>query len=126
MVPHILQVAYYPNLKETRAKILEAAGYRVTSVLVNHDAVKLNRRLMKTADLVLVGFSGPKAAREAVVRWIKRHYADLPVVVQVKEWEKFPEADATASLQDPSFWLAAIANILKTTAKAAPSRRFSR
>ena len=32
MAAHILQVAYYDTLRELRVKMLEAAGYQVTSV----------------------------------------------------------------------------------------------
>ena len=38
MAAHILQVAYYDTLQEVRAKMLEAAGYQVTSVLGNDKA----------------------------------------------------------------------------------------
>jgi hypothetical protein len=60
MAAHILQVAYqvayYDSLREIRAKMLEAAG---TSVLGNDKAVGLNKAVIATADLVMVGFSTP-------------------------------------------------------------------
>jgi hypothetical protein len=37
--------------------MLEAAGYQVTSVLGNDKAVGLNKAVIATADLVMVGFS---------------------------------------------------------------------
>ncbi len=42
MAAHILQVAYYDTLQEVRAKMLEVAGYQVTSVLGNDKAMRLN------------------------------------------------------------------------------------
>ena len=55
MAAHILQVAYYDTLQEIRAKMLEAAGYQVTSVLGNDNAMGLNGAVIATADLVVVG-----------------------------------------------------------------------
>ena len=39
---HILQVAYYDTLRELRVKMLEAAGYQVTSVSGNDNAMGLD------------------------------------------------------------------------------------
>src|SRR5438445_2608745 len=63
MAAHILQVAYYDTLQEIRAKMLEAAGYQVTSVLGNDNAMWLNGAVIATADLVVVGFSTPHSVR---------------------------------------------------------------
>src|SRR6266566_2239001 len=73
MAAHILQVAYYDTLQEIRAKMLEAAGYQVTSVLGNDNAMGLNGAVIATADLVVVGFSTPHSVRAAMVHWFKAH-----------------------------------------------------
>ncbi len=86
---HILQVAYYDTLRELRVKMLEAAGYQVTSVSGNDNA--------------------------AMVLWFKTHYPKIPVVVlQFSSWEKFPEADVSTFSEDPTIWLTEVAGILKS------------
>ena len=66
MAAHILQVAYYPNLQETRALMLKSAGYEVTSVLGNDQARGLDQALIAAADLIVVGFSAPYSVRTAL------------------------------------------------------------
>jgi hypothetical protein len=63
MAAHILQVAYYPNLQETRALMLKSADYEVTSVLGNDEARRLDAAVIATADLIVVGFSAPHSVR---------------------------------------------------------------
>jgi hypothetical protein len=50
MSAHILQIAYYPNLLEIRTRMLREAGYRVTSVLGNNEAMKLSDESIASAD----------------------------------------------------------------------------
>ena len=115
MAAHILQVAYYDTLQEVRAKMLEAAGYEVTSVLGNDKAMGLNRAVIAATDLAMVGFSTPHSVRAAMVQWFKAHYPKIPVVaLQFYGWEKFPEADVATSSEDPANWLAEIASMLKS------------
>ena len=66
MAAHILQVAYYDTLREIRAKMLEVAGYQVTSVLGNDNAMGLNGAVIAAADLIVVGFSTPHSVRTAI------------------------------------------------------------
>jgi DNA-binding NtrC family response regulator len=114
MAAHILQIAYYPTLQDTRARMLEAAGYRVTSVMGNDDAIRVNERSMGTIDLALVGFCAPYTIREAMVHWLKTHSPDIPVIaLQFHEWEDFPEADASTLSENPQIWLSTVANLLK-------------
>jgi hypothetical protein len=47
MPAHILQVAYYPSLRDIRAQMLRAAGYEVTSVLGNDKAMALSRHVSR-------------------------------------------------------------------------------
>ncbi len=115
MAAHILQVAYYPPLGEIRAQMLEAAGYQVTSVSGNENAMGLNKAVIAAADLVMVGFSAPHTVRDAMVRWFKAHHPKIPVVVlQFYGWEKFPEADVATLSEDPTIWLTEVASILKS------------
>src|SRR5207244_5243718 len=114
MAAHILQVAYYNNLEEIRAKLVEAAGCQVTSVLGIDNAMGLNGAVIATADLVVVGFSTPHSVRAAMVHWFKAHYPKIPVVaLQFYGCEKFAEADVDTLSEDPTIWLAQIASILK-------------
>ena len=78
MAAHILQVAYYDTLQEVRAKMLEVAGYQVTSVLGNDKAMRLNRTVIATADLVVVGFSTLHSVRAAMVHSGRdRQYSEI-------------------------------------------------
>src|SRR5438046_10764616 len=115
MAAHILQVAYYDTLQEIRAKMLEAAGYQVTSVLGNDNAMGLNGAVIATADLVVVGFSTPHSVRAAMVHWFKAHYPKIPVVaLQFCGWEKFAEGDVAILSEDRAIGLAEIARVLKS------------
>jgi DNA-binding NtrC family response regulator len=115
MPAHILQVAYYPTLQETRTELLKTAGYRVTSVLGNDEAMGLNGAVIAAADLVVVGFSAAHSVRAAMVHWFKAHHPSLPVIVlQFYRWEKFPEADVATLSEDPATWLAEVANTLRS------------
>src|SRR6266446_6490001 len=57
MAAHILQVAYYDTLRELRVKMLEAAGYQVTSVSGNDNAMGLDGAVIAGVNLIVVGFS---------------------------------------------------------------------
>jgi len=115
MAAHILQVAYYPILQETRTLMLKSAGYQVTSVLGNDNAIGLDGAVIAAADLIVVGFSASHSVRAAMVLWFKARYPKIPVVVlQFSSWEKFPEADVSTFSEDPTIWLAEVASILKS------------
>jgi DNA-binding NtrC family response regulator len=115
MPAHILQVAYYPSLRDIRAQMLRAAGYEVTSVLGNDEAMALSPSLVVATDLVVVGFSSSASTRAAIVQWFKVRHPMIPVVVmKFYEWEKFPEADAVCLSEDPRNLLATVASILTT------------
>src|SRR5438874_13551039 len=60
---HILQVAYYDTLRELRVKMLEAAGYQVTSVSGNDNAIGLDGAAIAGANLIVVGFSAEHSGR---------------------------------------------------------------
>ena len=117
MASHILQVAYYPALSETRALMLESAGYHVTTVLGNNEAMGLDAALIATVGLVVVGFSAPHSIRAEMALWFKVHYPKIPVVVlKFQSWENFPEADAATLSEDPMVWVAMVAKTLKASA----------
>jgi DNA-binding NtrC family response regulator len=114
MSAHILQVAYYPTLRDIRAQLLGAAGYEVSSVLGNDEAMALSPSHIAAIDLVVVGFSTSHSVRAAMVQWFKVRHSMIPVVaLQFYEWETFVEADAVSLCEDPRNLLATIANILK-------------
>jgi DNA-binding NarL/FixJ family response regulator len=115
MTSHILQVAYYPNLQETRALMLKSAGYEVTSVLGNNKAIALDDATIAAADLIVVGFDAPHSVRAEMVLWFKAHYPQIPVVaLRSSRWEEFPEANVSTFSEDPTVWLAEIASILQS------------
>jgi hypothetical protein len=117
MSAHVLQVAYYPNLQETRALMLKSAGYQVTSVLGNDNAKGLDAAVIAAANVIVVGFSTSHSIRAAMVRWFKTHYPKTPILVlQSSRWEQFPEADLSTFSENPNTWLAEIAAILKSAA----------
>jgi hypothetical protein len=116
MAAHILQVGYYPTLLEIRALTLESAGYHVTSVSGNNEAMGLDGAVMATVGLVFVGFSAPHSVRTEIIHWFKEHYPKIPVIVlQSYGWEKFPEADAATLSEDPTVWMALVAEKLKAS-----------
>jgi DNA-binding NtrC family response regulator len=116
MAAHILQVAYYPNLQETRALMLKSAGYEVLSVLGNDKARALDAAVIAAADLVVVGFCAPHSVRAEMVLWFKTQYPEIPVIaLQASKWENFPEADVSSFFSEyPAAWLEKVASILKS------------
>jgi DNA-binding NtrC family response regulator len=114
MAPHILQVAYYPSLRDIRARMLRAAGYEVTSVSGNQEAMMLDNATMATVNLAVVGFASEHSVREEMVHWLKVRQPNIRVVVlQFSDWEKFPEADAAILAADPHLLMTTIASMLK-------------
>jgi DNA-binding response OmpR family regulator len=110
--PSILQIAYYSPLLHVRQQMLENAGYEVVSALGNDQAMSL--ATAKNFDLIVVGFSGPRAERASMVRWVKQHRPETPVITLLaRETEHFPEADCETFSEDPRVWLAAIANCIE-------------
>ena len=111
---HILQVAYYPTLRDIRAEMLRAAGYRVTSILGNHEAMMLDREFLEAADLAIVGSCADHSVRTEMIHWLKAHCPKIPVLaLQLNEWEEFREADKAALSGNPKAWLAAIADLIQ-------------
>ena len=114
MATHILQIAYYPMLQETRSKMLKTAGYQVTSVLGNESAMALPSAVLAAVNLVVVGFSSDHSIRSAMVHWLKARHPDIPVIaLQAHDWEEFSEADAAMKIEDPKAWLAAVVKTRK-------------
>src|SRR5205085_11012760 len=104
------QVAYYPNLLKTRALVLESAGYQVTSVLGNDEAMKLDALTIATLSLAVGGFSAPQSVRREMVLWFKARYPKIPVVaLLMSAWERFPEADVATQSEDPKVWMKLVA-----------------
>jgi len=120
MAAHILHVAYYPSLQETRTLMLKSAGYEVTSVLGNDNARGLDPALIAAADLIVLGFDAPHSVRADMVVWFKVRYPEIPVVaLRSSRWEEFPEAEVSSFSEDPTIWLAEVASILQS----APHKR---
>src|SRR5438094_9207747 len=99
---HILQVAYYDTLRELRVKMLEAAGYQVTSVSGNDNAMGLDGAVIAGANLIVVGFSAEHSVRAAMVLRFKTRYPKLPVLLwQLTSRLPYPAADVVPFPADP-------------------------
>src|SRR5205814_8281203 len=101
--------------RDLRHHVLLKAGYRVTSVLGNDEAMRLHANVIAAADLVVVGFCASHSLRVTMVHWLKMHQPSVPVLVlQFHSWESFPEADAATLSEDPAVWLTEVTRILKS------------
>lgn len=88
--------------------MLKNDGYDVLSALGNDQAIALAN--MKTFDLIVLGFSAPHSVRSTMIRWLKQHSPQTPVVALLAHGaEKFPEADYQTLSEDPQVWLATVA-----------------
>ena len=115
MAVNILQIAYYPGLLEARRMMLEREGYEVVCALGNDQGIALASR--KTFDLIVLGFSATHSVRNAMLRWLKEHLSQTPVVALLAhEAEVFPEADHVTLSEDPRAWLATVAECIKSRA----------
>jgi len=106
----ILQIAYYSSLLETRRLMLEGDGYAVTSALGNDQGMALASA--GRFDAIVVGCSASLPIRTSMVRWLKQHVPDTPVVALLaRDSEPFPDADVATSAGNPLTWLAAVRKI---------------
>lgn len=103
----IFHVAYNPELLALRTELLLKDGYEVTPALGNDQAIGL--AASSDFDLAVIGFSGPHSTRNEIIRWLKRHYPEKPVVVLLSsDVEHFPDADCKTLSEDPRIWLTAV------------------
>ena len=102
----VLHVAYYPSLLHTRQRMMEADGYSVTSALGNEHCKAI--AIKNDFDVVLVGFSGKLEDRRAIIRWLKQHKPQLPIVALRSQSEELPLADQAVSSEHPQAWLSAV------------------
>jgi CheY-like chemotaxis protein len=103
----VLQIAYYPNLLETRHAMLAADGYSVTSALGNNQGMAAATK--GQFDVIVVGFSAAHPDRSLMVRWLKQHVPKVPVVALLaNSGESFPEADFVTFSESPLEWLARV------------------
>jgi DNA-binding response OmpR family regulator len=110
----ILQIAYYPGLLETRRVILEEDGYIVTSVLGNDQGMAVASA--GGFDVIVVGFPASHSVRTDMVRWLKQHVSEVPVVVLLAhDHEDFPDADLTTFSESP---LTLVTMVRKACAKS--------
>jgi DNA-binding NtrC family response regulator len=108
----VLQIAYYPTLMETREAMLVHDGYKVVSVLGNDQGMTISGN--GNFDLVVVGFSASLAERTRMVRWLKQHMPEVPVIALLRHsGESLPDADWTTFSEDPQVWLAAVRHACK-------------
>lgn len=115
MSARILHIAYDAGLLETRALMLKARGYRVTSALGNKQAMTITSEELASFDVAVIGFSSTHAMRSELLAWFKSKSARLPVVVlQFHDFERFPLADCATLSEDPNVWLDAVAQCARS------------
>ena len=108
----ILQIGYVPALVETRAIMLRKDGYNVVSALGNDQGISVAPS--RPFDVVVVGFSERHPVRDQMVRWLKQHLPNVPVVALLAHgYEVFPDADCVTLSENPRNWLNAVADCVK-------------
>ncbi len=108
----ILQIAYYPGLLQSRQIMLEQEGHQVISALGNEQGIALAGS--GQFDVVVIGFSSGTSTRDAMVRWLKQHVPQTPVVVLLgNSSEHFPDADRETLSENPRVWLNAVARAVR-------------
>ncbi|HEY6273539.1 MAG TPA: hypothetical protein VIX19_16285 [Terriglobales bacterium] len=115
MPRHILSVAYDKALLDTRAAILEARGYQVTSALGFSESIDQCER--GGFDLFLVGHSIPQVEIEKMIA-VLRNNCRCPVLLLLAPFEPIANAAEHAEQvvvsTEPDELLEAVAKTLET------------
>ena len=110
MKARILSISYDLALLETRRMLLEAAGYEVTSAIGFAESQEVSDGPF---DLVIMGHSIPSKDKQAIIKGLRDHGCQAPVVSLLRFGEKsIPEASYTADPADPKGMLETIKQIL--------------
>ena len=104
----IFQIAYTPSLLLTRAELLKARGYEVTSVLGN-DAAKRALDQSQTYRLFIVGHDAPREAKEEMVQWLRNNFSNTRILaLNAPYQEHLSGVDVNVIMNGPDVWLAAV------------------
>lgn len=103
--PVIFQIAYDEQLMATRAEVLKAHGFAVTSV-VGNDAAKAALAAPRDYSLFMLGHSAKPKDRKEMADWLKEKYPKVPILALNPPYQKQLEpADFNVVLNGPEEWL---------------------
>lgn len=106
----ILAVGYDPLVLETRSRVLQSAGYLVTSVLSSKQAIA--QFLEGDFDLVVLCHSIPEKERQRLVSVIREHSSRTPIIfISSGLGQRDPSADVTIE-SDPKDLLSGLRAVL--------------
>jgi hypothetical protein len=104
-IKRVFQIAYDERLLVTRAGVLRAQGYEVSSV-VGNEAAKTVLGSGQDFDLFIVGHAAPQEARIAMVAWLKARYPKTNILaLNPPECERLAGADYNARQNGYDVWL---------------------
>lgn len=107
----VLAVGYDPLLLETRSRVLQSAGYTVTSVRSLKQAVSQFRE--GDFDLFVLCHSVPEEDRQRFVSLIRGHASRTPIVfVSAAPGQLDPSADVTVE-NDPNDLVSGLREVLR-------------
>ena len=86
--------------------MMERNGWLVTSALGNDHCKAIATQ--SDFDVVVVGFSGKLEDRCEIIRWLKEHRPQFPIIALRNRSEELPLADHAVSSEDPQVWLAVV------------------
>ena len=83
--PHILSVSNDAALLKSRQMVLEAGGYRVTSVVGYSEALAAFQSA--TYDLLIIGHSLLLAEKQSLIESFRKSCPLLPILALTRPWE---------------------------------------
>lgn len=103
--PVIFQIAYDPQLMDTRAGLLKASGFTVVSALGN-EAAKAMLETPRDYALFMIGHNASPKARKEMADWLKEKYPEVKILALNPPYQKQLEpADYNIVLNGPEEWL---------------------
>ena len=104
-IRRVFQIAYEERLLVTRAGVLRAQGYEVTSVIGNEAAMTI-LDAGQDYDLFVLGHAAAREERIAMVAWLKLQYPKARILaLNPPECERLDGADYNAPQNGYDVWL---------------------
>jgi CheY-like chemotaxis protein len=106
----VLQIAYDPVLVGVHRRLMETCGYEVVTVFAAENLVEVDIPALGI-DVVVLDHSASFEARWGIVRRLKLHYPEVPVIALRRDVldEPLTLADHHVSVENPAHWLDTIA-----------------